>query len=133
MSKTIHGKIAIKINNGYKTVCIFNANFDRVYPLLCTYYDTAEKIESLMKFGDIIHLGKKLCPSEQGWRGLHSAAWQEKDVCVFWDRDYYEEMGEKLLTRAKVVATSKENLLASIWPYDIIYIFENGQWEAHRQ
>ena len=127
------GKIAIKINDGYKTVIISNSTYDHVYPLLCTYYDTAEKIENLMKFGDIIHLGKKLCPSEQGWGGLYSVAWTEKDVCVFWDRDYHQENFEKLLTRAKVVAKSKEELLASIWPYDIIYIFENGQWEAHRR
>lgn len=55
--------------------------------ILYKYYDSIEKIEKLLSYGDISYLGSKLNPS---YRSKHTMEKPQKDVCLFYHRDRKE-------------------------------------------
>lgn len=114
--------VAVHTEDGYVTIYVHNDGyFDYMYPLLSTYYDTDERAQNLVKFGDASFLAKRLAPSTGSG---HSFMTPEEDVCIFYHRDRCESW----VQNAPHVFM-RDQLLG--WQY-YVYIFEDGQWKAYR-
>ena len=115
--------IAVKTSDDgdYKSIYVHNDGyFEYMYPMLDTWYNSQERAEALVSFGDASFIAKRLVPSQDS---DHHFDHPEKDVCIFYHRD----RGELWRQNAPCIM-SKEEVLATQY---YAYIFEDGQWKAY--
>lgn len=113
--------VAVKTDKGYKAIYVHNDGyFDYMYPMLDTWYNSQERAEALVSFGDASFIAKRLAPSQDS---NHHFDHPEEDVCIFYHRD----RGELWRQNAPVLM-SKEEVLSTQY---YAYVFEDGQWKAY--
>lgn len=115
--------IAIKTDNGYEAIyCHNDGYFDYMYPMLDTWYNSWERAQALISFGDASFITKRIMPSQDSG---HSFDNPERDVCIFYHRDRMEPWAQNepnfYLTKSEVLKTQYYT-----------YIFEDGQWKAYQ-
>jgi len=90
-------------------------------PILTQHYGTIEKVEILLKLGDISVLGERIAPSPEE---EHTFKDRVKDVTVAYHRDRGEQMTAALCHRSINI------LKASDWSIDWFYLFDakKGEW-----
>ena len=86
-------------------------------PILNENFNTLEKIQELVSFGDISVIAPKVHPTTD----THSFDIQENDVCVFYHRDRNEP-----LNVIEETEDSFWNNTSSSEEY--LYLFEDGEW-----
>ena len=114
--------IAVKTSTGqYKTIyCHNDGYFDYTYPMLDTWYNTQERAEALVSFGDASFIAKRLSPSQGSG---HSFDNPEEDVSIF----YYRDRSERWVDNAPRIL-DRDNAIN--YQY-YTYLFEDGQWKAY--
>ena len=116
--------IAVKTSDDgdYKAIYVHNDGyFGYMYPMLDTWYNSKERAEALVSFGDASFIAKRLVPSQDS---NHHFDHPEADVCIFYHRDRGE-----LWWQNPPCIMSKEEVLKSQY---YTYIFEDGQWKAYQ-
>jgi hypothetical protein len=71
-----------------KIYCHWDGYVEYNGALLQAYYNTADKVEELLKLGALSSLGKKITPTTDG----HNFDHPEEDVCVAYHRDRGEDL-----------------------------------------
>lgn len=117
--------IAIKLDNDlYKTIyCHHDGYLTHNGALLLDHYNTREKIEELLRFGDLSILAKNINPNPSKEHSFEFEKRQD-DVCVFYGRDRGESG-----TEAKTLSL-KEMFKESWIDYYYIFTFEN-EWKFY--
>lgn len=103
---------------GYDGIyCHWDGYTSFVGRILCQFYNTDEKVDELISYGDLSSLGSKISP-EEGEN--HSFDNPVKDVCVFYHRDrgYKWEDCKPLHSMDAYFPNGVE----------YIYKFEDGEW-----
>ena len=112
--------VAVKTDKGYKAIYVHNDGyFSYMYPMLDTWYNSQERAEALVSFGDASFIAKRLCPSPDS---DHCFGNPEEDVCVFYHRDRGEDL---------VISTYYRKAELFKRQY-YVYIFEDGRWKAYQ-
>ena len=112
--------IAIKTDKGYEAIyCHNDGYFDYMYPMLDTWYNSWERAQALVSFGDASFIAKRIMPSKDS---SHHFDHPEEDVCIFYHRDRGEELNIFHCYR-------KEELFKRQF---YVYIFEDGRWRAYQ-
>ena len=118
-----HAAIAIKTDKGYKAIyCHWDGYPSYMYPMLDTWYNSQERAEALVSFGDASSIHKRLVPSQDS---NHSFDKPEEDVCVFYHRDRDEPWAQ---VEPIFYLTKREVLKLQYY----VYIFEDGCWTAYQ-
>lgn len=103
----------------YKGVyCHYDGYLDYNGVMLLEHYNSKERVEELLSYGNISSLREKIAP-EKG--STHSFDKPDKDVTIFYSRDRGEE-GQEAFT-----CTEEELKDPSSW-IEYIYVFDNGRW-----
>ena len=112
--------IAIKTSEDtYKGVyCHYDGYLDYNGVMLLEHYNSKERVEELLSYGNISSLREKITP-EKG--STHSFDKPDKDVTIFYGRDRGEE-GQEAFT-----CTEEELKDSTSW-IEYIYVFDNGKW-----
>jgi hypothetical protein len=114
--------IAIKTDKGYEAIyCHNDGYFDYMYPMLDTWYNSWERAQALVSFGDASFIAKRIMPSKDS---NHHFDHPEEDVCIFYHRD----RGEPWEFNKPNFYQTKEEVLSTQY---YCYIFENGCWTAY--
>ena len=112
--------VAVKTDKGYKAIYVHNDGyFSYMYPMLDIWYNSQERAEALVSFGDASFIAKRLCPSQDS---DHCFGNPEEDVCVFYHRDRGEDL---------VISTYYRKAELFKRQY-YVYIFEDGRWKAYQ-
>ena len=103
----------------YKGVyCHYDGYLDYNGVMLLEHYNSKERVEELLSYGNISSLREKITP-EKG--STHSFDNPDKDVTIFYGRDRGEE-GQEAFT-----CTEEELKDPTSW-IEYIYVFDNGKW-----
>ena len=114
--------IAVKTDKGYKSIyCHHDGYFSGMYPMLDTWYNSQERAEALVSFGDASYIDKRIVPSQDSG---HSFDHPEEGVCVFYHRDRSEPWHQT----EPVFHLTKEEMFRQQY---YVYIFEDGLWRAY--
>lgn len=89
-------------------------------PILNHCFNTYDKIEKLLSYGDLSQLGEKLNPDPHV---PHKLKQRQPNVCVFYHRDNEEDYND---VKAKTFASEQEMLDKYAQSYN--YIFKNKTW-----
>lgn len=117
--------ISLELPNGrYKTVyCHFDGYLEHNGAILLEHYNTREKVEKLLSYGNISALAPKVEP-EKGMPHSFEYSERQKDVCTFYGRDRGDEKQE-----AKDLTL--HDLKQADW-IDFFYIFTlNNEWKYY--
>lgn len=102
--------------------CHFDMYLNGGGAMLVEHYNTAEKIEALLKLGSLSTLGARPSP-ESG--EIHSYDDPAADICIAYHRDRGEAF------RSPVVWADANDMLSraadKYWA-DYVYLFRNGDW-----
>lgn len=112
--------IAMKTSEDtYKGVyCHYDGYLDYNGVMLLEHYNSKERVEELLSYGNISSLREKITP-EKG--STHSFDNPDKDVTIFYGRDRGEE-GQEAFN-----CTEEELKDPTSW-IEYIYVFDNGKW-----
>ncbi len=112
--------IAMKTSeNTYRGVyCHYDGYLDYNGVMLLEHYNSKERVEELLSYGNISSLREKITP-EKG--STHSFDKPDKDVTIFYGRDRGEE-GQEAFT-----CTEEELKDPTSW-IEYIYVFDSGKW-----
>ena len=103
----------------YKGVyCHYDGYLDYNGVMLLEHYNSKERVEELLSYGNISSLREKITP-EKG--STHSFDKPDKDVTVFYGRDRGEK-GQEAFTCTKEELTDPHSWI------NYIYVFDNGNW-----
>lgn len=103
----------------YKGVyCHYDGYLDYNGVMLLEHYNSKERVEELLSYGNISSLREKIMP-EKG--STHSFDKPDKDVTIFYGRDRGEEGQEAF------ICTEEELKDPTSW-IEYIYLFNNGKW-----
>lgn len=91
----------------------------RMYPTLSQYYNSEEKAKELISLGNIVDLGPKVKPEDNG----HSFANPYRDVTLALHRDRGDRWGECMPT------VMFERHFKPDSDVSHVYLFKNGTWE----
>ena len=112
--------VAVKTDKGYDAIYVHNDGyFDYMYPMLDTWYNSPERAQALVGFGDASFITKRIMPSKDS---NHHFDHPEEDVCVFYHRDRGEELN--------IFHCYRKNELFKRQYY--VYIFEDNMWRAYQ-
>lgn len=115
--------IAVKTDKGYETIyCHNDGYFDYMYPMLDTWYNSLERAQALVSFGDASFIAKRIMPSKDS---NHHFDHPEEDVCIFYHRD----RGEPWHQNEPTFYLTKGEVLKSQY---YTYIFEDNMWRAYQ-
>ena len=98
--------------------CHFDGYPDGVGSILVQHYNTQEKVEELLSYGDMSYLTSELHPE-----GEHSFEKPEQGVTVFYNRDRGETDVDSVVTTMDEYLSVK---YASCIDYQ--YVYSGGQW-----
>ena len=114
--------IAIKTEKGYETIYVHSDGYpEYMWPMLTENYNSEELAKNLVGQGDASCICERLEPKVAG---NHSFDYREKDVCVFYGRDWGEDWDD-----VKPSCYTK-HLLFNQFYYS--YIWEDGHWNFYK-
>ena len=115
--------IAVKTDRGYEAIyCHNDGYFDYMYPMLDTWYNSWERAQALVSFGDASFIAQRIMPSKDS---NHHFDHPEEDVCIFYHRD----RGEPWHQNEPTFYLTKGEVLKSQY---YTYIFEDNMWRAYQ-
>ena len=102
--------------------CHFDGDVFHNGVLLYTYYNTPEKIDSLIELGDLSYLDKKISPTN----ATHDIDHPEPGVCVAYGRDAQcEDTGAQIFKSKKALIKALNHN-----PFiEYIYLWEDNRWK----
>ena len=104
-----------KIKHSY---CHFDGYPDGVGSILVQHYNTGEKVEELLSYGDMSYLTSELHPE-----GEHSFEKPEQGVTVFYNRDRGEtDVDAKTTTMDEYLSVQYSSCI------DYLYVFIGSNW-----
>ena len=98
--------------------CHYDGYLDYNGVMLLEHYNSKERVEELLSYGNISSLREKITPEKDS---THSFDKPDKDVTIFYGRDRVEE-GQEAFT-----CTEEELKDTTSW-IEYIYVFDNGKW-----
>ena len=110
-----------KLDNGkIKYIyCHFDGYPDSLGVVLYDHYNTKEKIDELLSFGDASSIHERLHPTDPAHHNIDGD--REEGVCCFYGRD----RGEKGVD-AKTADTLDD--LTNDWCISYVYVWDDGKW-----
>jgi hypothetical protein len=115
-----HCGIAIKTEKGYEVIyCHHDGYPEYMWPMLTENYNSGEKADALISFGDASYIDKLLEPTSD----FHKFGTPEPNVCMFYHRDRGEDW---VSTHSQTF--EKSRLFNSFY---YAYVWEDGAWHFY--